>query len=492
MIAHHGDIANGRVDAKRSDEEKSMRASFTYAPTERRGPPARASTLAWLRERLSGADSYKAEPGRLVRLAETLAITAVVPVLGHALRPDDPFSVRGVFFWPLFAPVLVSLRYGAGAGATSTLAIALMLIVDWKRHDHALGQLPLPALVGVFALVLICGQFAEIWDRSVRRLESALEKTTSELSELSREQFLLELSHDRIEASRAGDCGPSLRASLSAIREIACGDGPLDKARVADHVMRILTTACLVDVAALHEVHGGRLVGGPLARIGQPDPLPAGGDDMVAAALRSGQLACSPQMETAGESPKTKLILAAPLTDSSGLVRAVLCVQSMPFIALDTANLRLLAVVCGHAADLLAAKEGGSDHRRARRDEFGARIERAARDVEHGLPATVVCLLLRPEGPLRDIAEQLLREVLRATDHVFLEADEQRALIAVLLAGTDGRGAAAFERRVRELAARKLGTPVPRLGNSLLIHRLARGDTGQSVLGRLRTKDLVA
>jgi len=33
---------------------------------------------------------------------------------------------------------------------------------------------------------------------------------------------------------------------------------------------------------------------------------------------------------------------------------------------------------------------------------------------------------------------------------------------------------------------------VPRLGNSLLIHRLARGDTGQSVLGRLRTKDLVA
>src|SRR5208283_3867193 len=113
-------------------------------------------------------------------------------------------------------------------------------------------------------------------------------------------------------------------------------------------------------------------------------------------------------------------------------------------------------------------------------------------DVEHGIPTTVVCLLLRPGSPLRNIAERLVREALRATDYVFLEADEQRALIAVVLAGTDERGAEAFERRVRELAAGALGTPMPRLGNSLLIHRIVPGDVGQSILGRLRTKDLVA
>ncbi|MGA7118712.1 MAG: hypothetical protein WBY94_01370 [Polyangiaceae bacterium] len=427
----------------------------------------------------------------MARLAETAALTAAVPVLGRALRPDDPFFIQTAFFWPLFAPVLVSLRYGVAAGAGSTLAIATMIAVDWTRHGREAGQLPFPALVAVFALSLVCGQFSETWERSAGRVESALETATSQLSELTREHFLLEISHDRLEASRGCDAPTSLRAALSAIHEMAQAGETLAGGRIAGHLMAVLASTCLVDIASLYEVHGGRLVGLPAARLGHPAPVPDD-DELVVAAARGGQLVCAPHFESAGAARKTHLILASPLTDSTGHVRAVLCVQSMSFLALAPGNLRVLAVTCGHAADLLARRDGAADRRRAERDEFEVRIARAARDVEQGIPTTVVCLVLRPESPLRDVAERLLFDVLRTSDYVHLETDDQRAVIAVILAGTDQRGAEAFERRVRGLVARELGNAVPRLGNSLLIHRVSRGDTRQSILGRLRTKDLVA
>ena len=60
------------------------------------------------------ADSYSAQTGlRTHRGAlEACALCALTLALGIAARPEDPLAVTAAFPWPVFAVVLVGLRYG--------------------------------------------------------------------------------------------------------------------------------------------------------------------------------------------------------------------------------------------------------------------------------------------------------------------------------------------------------------------------------------------
>jgi len=56
-----------------------------------------------------------------MRWLETFIITIAVLAICYFAHPVDPFFLRGTFSWVLFAPILVSLRYGSWFGLVSVI-----------------------------------------------------------------------------------------------------------------------------------------------------------------------------------------------------------------------------------------------------------------------------------------------------------------------------------------------------------------------------------
>jgi len=459
--------------------------TYDAVPTlERRTIVSPRARIPWIRRWGGQAGATPRAASRpWVMLAELAFITAAVPVFGYALQRGDPFAVHAAFFWPLLAPLVVSLRHGVGPGTASAVALNALYAADEHRHGRAAYYLPPAALIGMLALVLVCGEFAQASRRSLRRLEASLAAATAAATALSREQTLLELSHDRLEASHGNRT--DLRSALAAIRRLA-GAASTDVARVADGIMNVLCSHFLIEVASLYGVHENRLSSAPMSVIGRPESLPEEGDQLVAVAVASGELALAPRWEVRGAT-KTMLVLAAPLLDSTGVVRGVLCVRSMSLFALETSALRNLAVMCGHAGDLLAQMAGAADWAKPPGDELDAHIVRAARDLKSGVPTAVIAVPLPLHGAARHAVEALLYQSLRESDRVVVQPDQEPPIVAVVLPQTDERGARALEARLRKRAESEPGAARIPLSFAF-VHAVTAADNGKSILNRIRTR----
>ncbi|WP_323118808.1 PelD GGDEF domain-containing protein [Burkholderia alba] len=280
---------------------------------------------------------------------ETLLTTAVLVALGHALDPADPLQTQADFPWIWLAPAVFALRYGtlAGVGSGGLLVLAGFLF----EAAHAATTFPPAAFFfGGFALVLIAGQFGDIWAARARQARAANAYLAERLSVLTKHQFLLRLSHERLEQDVLARPA-TLRDALGRLRALALDDEPAEPAQLAG-AARFLETAahaCQFDRAALYSWHQGAFASTPSASIGEPfvfDPA----DPLVREAFETGTLA-HPQSGAPVREAKSRYLACAPLVDAAGEPVGMLVVEHMPFLALTRDNLQFLLVMCGYYAD---------------------------------------------------------------------------------------------------------------------------------------------
>ena len=91
------------------------------------------------------------------------------------MTPADPFGLAASFPWVWLMPALVAMRYGSGAGVFS----ALLILAAWfafpgygLSHVDPLAAFPNAYFLGGVALVLVCGQFSDVWNARNRRLRA--------------------------------------------------------------------------------------------------------------------------------------------------------------------------------------------------------------------------------------------------------------------------------------------------------------------------------
>src|SRR5690348_2662525 len=126
---------------------------------------------------------------------ETVLLTLLAAALAFAASPADPFFVDAEFPWVLFAPALLALRYGVLPG----LASVAVLSAVWAAERAAGIVRPDPPtlyFMGALLLTLVCGEFASIWNARLRRVESTYRYARDKLERLTRQHYLLLLSHD--------------------------------------------------------------------------------------------------------------------------------------------------------------------------------------------------------------------------------------------------------------------------------------------------------
>lgn len=312
------------------------------------------------------------------RVVESLVVTAAIPGIGWLFDHRDPFFLAGRYPWIVLAPLLVALRHGSALGLANVVTLGLAMVVAWRTQLLPIDVFPAEALVGLFAIAMIAGQFSDLWTRRNAQLRSRGADLERRADALARSHFLLELSHERID-EQFERATSNLRDGIAVVRAMAGPDGRLSLTARADAIMELFATYCGIEVGELFEVEGGAL-GERCGALGHPEPI-AKDDALVARALRSKQLVYVPAARlperdtTAAASP----VLAAVPFVHAGIVSAVLCVQAMPFMSFQRKNLEGMATLAGHFADLAAG--AGPETERSAHDLLDAR-ELAARVLE--------------------------------------------------------------------------------------------------------------
>lgn len=269
------------------------------------------------------------------------------------LTPADPFGLAASFPWSWLMPALVAMRYGSGAGIFS----ALLLLGAWFAFPtYGLTQVdPLAAFpnayfLGGLALVLICGQFSDVWNARSRRLRAVNAYLDERLNTLTKNHFLLRLSHERLEQDLL--TRPlTLRETLQRLREGSLEQGAEGLPAVQDF-LQLLAQSCQLEIAAVHALDAaGNPLPAPAAAIGAPVAL-ASDDALLRFALESGALAHVQSEGLAQEGrDASRYLICAPITPSRGAAIAVLTVERLPFFALNDDLLKLLSVLTGYYAD---------------------------------------------------------------------------------------------------------------------------------------------
>ena len=289
------------------------------------------------------------------RWLEVILIPLILIGLAWWLRPQDPLLLTTPFPWLWFGPVLVALRYGVLPG----LIAGVLILGDWMAAD-ALGavtsEFPRDYFIGGALLVLLCGEFSDVWrDRNLRMDETNL-YVTERLSRLTKRHLLLNLSHDRLEQEMLARPG-SLRDALAGLRDLVVDSGEkVEELSGAEGLLQLLTQYGNIESAAIYAAReeGGRLMLGRTAStLGEPQPLEPD-DELLEIALEKRSLAHIAGAEVSLQRRSNQLLVAPLLTSDNTLV-GVLAVTRMPFFSLNVENLQMMAVILAYYADTLRA-----------------------------------------------------------------------------------------------------------------------------------------
>ncbi|CAE6881695.1 Sugar transporter [Pseudomonas marincola] len=392
---------------------------------------------------------------------ETILLSVVVIALGYWLSPADPLLVYGTFPWLILAPLLLAVRYGFMRGLISALILVAALFAYRASGLGLYAELPASFVVGVMISTMLIGEFRDIWERRVERLDLANEYRQLRLDEFTRAHYILRISHDRLEKRVAGN-DQSLRSSLLGLRA-KMRDLPRGEAAISvlsESILTLLAQYGSFRVASLHKVNADHsVVLEPLSSMGEVRPMPAD-DLLVRQCLKQGQLvSVREELMERGENRKfSQYQVCVPLKDTEDRIVALLAVEQMPFFAFTQRVLSLLMILCGHIADLLQTDQQTLQLADMDAQDFSKQLKRSLNDaVEHDLEAHMFAIEASP-GEHRDALLRLVEDSRRGLD-VQLRVDNERGnpCVLVLLPLTSADGGQGYLTRLNGIIHERFG-----------------------------------
>lgn len=402
---------------------------------------------------------------------ETGVIAFAYPLVGFAVDRTDPFLTGGGFAWIALPPVLIGLRHGfvrAAAGAAVLLA-AVWLSARFLPFMGS-GHLPDSVTVGTLLLATFAGLFSDAYRRRTDDLRDAYDTVWSRYQTLARDFLLLEVSHERL--ARQGGGGPlNLRSLLENTESWTTGQGVRDLTSVGQVVLDLVESNGLVEEASVHAVCEGRLRPEPVAVIGAP-PTVAADDALVRAALETKRI--SIVNDTVGDegAGHGTLLAVVPFVDVEGVCHGLLAIRTMPFIAFEEDNLRLLSVLAGRIGDLLSDRVPAAQGPKSRLLDLY--VKRACQEArEQGTSHALAVIKLEARSDASELLEKLEAVEVRAADRSVLLYDESREpVLCVVLAMTQWADVAVFQRRVDTWCRETLGQTVEEAGGEVRLVRV--------------------
>lgn len=387
---------------------------------------------------------------------ETLAVSAAAVGLGIWINPLDPLWIKSTFPWAWFAPLLLSLRYGPLPG----LVGAAFLFCSWYGLSFSgwtLGEFPRLHFLGGLILVMLSGEFSSVWVARTRRAEGLQFFLDQRLEFLTRQHYLLRLSHDRLEQDLLSK-PMAMRDALLAIRgDGATGTDERDGLSGAPALMRLLAQICQLETAALHAITADGVATTATAVLGQPAPLDRS-DPLVQRALESRQTWHLQRAHAAGAASGRYLIVAPLVAEDR--VLGLLVVEKLPFFALQEETLQTLKLLLGYFSDGLVMSRLAQPIRETLPEcplEFAGEANRLVRmSRETGLPSWLVAVEFTDTQRGNDLVLQLRRQK-RGLDLNWVIRRDDRIVLVTLMPLAGQAAAEGYFARVEEWVRNQLG-----------------------------------
>jgi len=285
---------------------------------------------------------------------EILAITIAVPLGVLCIHPADPFLVHADFPWLLLVPLLLGAQHGALGAATSA---ALLFATAWA-YESNVGRLEVGVLVawgsGCLAAGVIAGQFRDRIAARITQLSRQVEDDAVRLTRLSRAHAVVKLSHQKLE-ERLSAQGWSLESAIEDTRKELAASASLPM--LCESMLNVVSNHAMVQTASLYTVVSGTRAEGPhlefalAAKLGSPPSVDLE-QRLIQRAITTGRLVAL-DVESAETGSDESVLAAVPLLGADGSLLGVIVIFEMPFMAFQAENLKSLAAVSAHLADVL-------------------------------------------------------------------------------------------------------------------------------------------
>ncbi len=282
---------------------------------------------------------------------ETIVITLAIPGIGFLINKADPFFLSSPFPWLIFSPLLLCLQYGLTYGLTSAGFYIFLLSIGSYMQWTFIPSYPSVMIVGLLLITFISGEFYDIWQRRQKTLEQDYQYLKIRNDEFTRIYQALKASHSHLEQQLSSQT-KSLRTSMllleKQIYSIQQKPGHiLDD--IGKPILEIFSEHTNIYAASIFSVDNQKLLSlsmvdhmGNFSDIQHSNPL-------IQQALNSRQVA---SVQNHSEETGAALV-AIPLVDVFDVIWGLVVVTEMPFFALHSSTLDLLAVIGGRLGDLL-------------------------------------------------------------------------------------------------------------------------------------------
>ncbi|WP_042879876.1 PelD GGDEF domain-containing protein [Cupriavidus necator] len=395
------------------------------------------------------------------RAAVVELVVAMLLAMGLAwlVLPQNPLLLGLGFPWAWLLPVILALRYGTLIGVGSVL----MLLGGWFFFQQA-GAIsdPFPRMffLGGLLLVLVAGQFGDIWGTRLARARAVNRYLDERLAALTKNHYLLRISHARLENDLLAR-PTTLRDTLSQLRGVAQDEAvrtgqPLAGAQP---MLQVVAQACQLEAAALYACDGDKIDPAPAASVGPLFALDTA-DPLVRHCLETRQLAHL-RAEGLQHDAQTRYVAVAPVLAGSDHLIGVLVVERMPFLSLTYENLQMLMVLLGFYAD-------GVEHAGATRAIQAAapgcpyafaldyaRLSRLRRET--GIDSSVVALVFDLDPERDALFDQVVRSR-RALDVAWPVVNSHHRAMLTLMPLSDAQAVSAYLVRIEDMLRAQFGT----------------------------------
>jgi polysaccharide biosynthesis protein PelD len=382
---------------------------------------------------------------------EMLVLTMVLPAIGFGVRANDPFYLNCRFPWLIFAPLLISLRYGFLFGMGSAALLITSFTFGPYFNWEAIPFFPVEMVVGMLLITLVTSEFHNFWQNKLQHLQHKCHYLESRMNEFSRTYHILKASHSQLEQQLTSHA-KSMRTSLldfeNQIQAISKLDGEPLKG-VGEHILKLISKYGSIQTAALYEVsEGQKLNPYPIACLGSSQSFwPS--NPLVRKAFKTG---CVTSIQSINEELGQDILVVIPLIDVYQKIWAMVIVNEMPMFALQENTLDMFSLLGGHIGDLIQRRMEANLLSKDIWTEFECELHRILRDARSlKADAAVVVSII---NNLQDY-EQLMskfRSELRELDKVMcFHVDFGRQIIINLLPMTDENGLKDFLSRLEIL-----------------------------------------
>ncbi|ELR65706.1 Extracellular Matrix protein PelD [Photobacterium marinum] len=363
-----------------------------------------------------------------------------------------PTNSEPYFFWPLFGPLLIALRYGFAKGISCALLMCAGLASIMSISGY-LNYYPFPLAVGTILTAMIAGEFRDYWHNINQKHILDHQYMTQRLDSFTEHYHLLKVSHDQLEQRTAGQT-VSLRSSINELQKLATQHSDHRIEHLGQPFLNLFAEIVGIEVAGIYRITNGELVPHAHAVLGDDHQLITD-DPMLLDMLECKKLLSPAQLES-GQEHKSRYQLCIPLLDTHKKLQAIVVAERTKFFMLTPSNIALLSLVANHSADLLSDAIIAPVLNKHQSDLFLRYIERAEYNKHHyGADSTLVACIDR-SGLNKQTLDSIIDYRRGADVYWSCQTRDGHPALAVLLPLTTVYDAQQYVKRLQELLQKQL------------------------------------